>query len=157
MSKQWDISVLELAQFERKFKKLPQKVQRKVVARAARNSAKRGKDRIVQNLSGHPVGQVTGDTRTAFQRTGIRAAGGGRNFIRVGPVLPTRELLGIPPWPKEKSYYPFALEYGTRKKGGADAKPYIRPAIDEHIPEETSAIAAEMGPRIASLWRGLGR
>jgi HK97 gp10 family phage protein len=146
----WDIQVLGLENLERKWRNMDAKVQRKILATAARNSAKRTKDRMVENLSGHPVGVVTGRTREAFKKARIRSGSRSRNFIRVGPVIPTREELGIPPWPEEKSFYPFALEYGTSRMA---ARPFIRPAIDNHVREELNAVAAEVAPKIMLMWR----
>ncbi len=134
-----DISVLGDKELSAKLNRLAGKRAKSIVRSALRKAAKRTKSRIVQNLSGSPVGVVTGRTRAAFAATKIGAVRN-RALIIQGVKLPTREALGIPSG--DRNYYPNAIEYGHV---GAPAKPFIRPAVDSNKDSEIRAIGKDIG------------
>ena len=127
-----------------KFNRLDSAIQRKIASTAMRNSAKRTKDRLIdQYLNGGSVNSRTGHLRSVFQKAPIKSGKHPRGMVRLGVPWPTRAELGIEP--DDEHYYPFALEYGTSSQG---AHPFMRPAIDNHKPEETRAIIREVGAAV---------
>lgn len=139
MSLAVDIRVLGVPELEKALKRLEAKVQKKIVRQALRKSAKRTKDRIVDNLSGEKVQVRTGQLREAFKRAAIRGHTR-RHLIRVGVVFPERDALGIDP--NDKHYYPMAVEFGH---GKVRPYPFLRPAIDEHETAEKRRIGRDIG------------
>lgn len=132
-----------LAQLERKLKGLEPKVRNKVIRKAIRNGAKRAKERIITNIKSQGLIN-TGAMLRAFQAAKIRSASRSpRNLIRIGPVMPDRNDLGIPEG--VKGFYPTALEYGAPHMA---AKPFIRPAIDQNAETEQRKIGREIGDGI---------
>lgn len=141
--KGFDISLLGDKALMKKFDKLQRGAQGKIIRPVIRASAKRAKQRVVENLSGAPVQVRTGKTLEAFQKAPIRSAKRDRDEVRIGQVLPDRDLLGISE--DDPYYYPMALEYGHRR---APAYPFIRPAIDMHREKEIAQIGREIGQRM---------
>lgn len=133
---------------QRQLNRLEKRSATKVVTQALRASAKRTKTRLIQNLSGDPVGVRTGELRRAFQGAKIRAGKRRRGLIRLGIVVPSRDELGISA--SDPHFYPYAVEYGH---GAVQARPYIRPAVDEHYDAEIAAIGRDIGKRITKAAR----
>lgn len=126
-------------ELNRVFKRLEAKTQKKIVRKAIRNGAKRAKARIVSNIKSRGLIK-SGRMLSGFERAKIRSASRNpRKTIRIGPELPSRADLNIDP--ADKSYYPYALE---------KRKPFIRPAIDDHLNSEFRTIGREIGSGIES-------
>ena len=137
-----DISFLGDKELEKNLEKLVDKTQKKIARQAIRKGAKRTQKRIVANIE--RLGLVdSGVLLNAYKNAKIRSGSNKSSFIRIGPVNPTREELGISP--DDKYYYPFAVEFGHK---GAKAKPFIRPAVDEHYRDEVIEIGKDIGKGI---------
>lgn len=137
-----DVRVLGVPELEKALKRLEARTQKKIVRKALRESAKRTKARVIDNLSGNKVQVRTGQLREAFEKAPIRGSTR-RGFIRVGVVFPERDALGIDA--KDKHYYPTAVEYGH---GSVPPYPFLRPAIDEHKEGEFRKIGKDIGDGI---------
>lgn len=148
VSKGWDIQLLGAKSVEKKFKKLARGAQGKIIRPVIREGAKRAKQRVIANLSGDPIAVRTGTTLAAFSAAPVRSGTRRRDFIRIGMMLPKREALNIPE--DSPHYYPMALEYGHKN---AAARPFIRPAIDNHAEAEKRIMGNEIGRRMALLFR----
>ena len=153
MAQLFDIKVLGVKSLQKKLNRLAPAAQKKVIRKVLRASAKRGKARVLSNLSGHPVEIRSGVTYRAFRKAGIRSVARNRYEIRIGHVLPQPEDLGIvrKPGPRGQNrghYYPMAIEFGH---GNVRPYPFLRPAIDEHKQQEYTIIASELGRGIASM------
>lgn len=151
MALEVDISVVGAPELIAKFGALEAKMQTKIARAAMRASAKRIKARVVANVSGQPVGVFTGRLLAAFTRAKIKTERAKQGGIRLGVALPTRAELGIRP--DEKGYYPTALEYGTDKM---PARPYLRPAVDNHRDQELTQIGKEIGQAVETEGHKLG-
>lgn len=123
-----DISVLGAKALERALSKLPDKVQRSVVASANRKVAKKIHAETVRRV---PVD--TGKLKAA-----LAAQNKPRKVTRPTIVmyfldLPVRSLLDIDP--SSPWYYPAHVEYGYTATGGRQVPPrsYLRAAVDEKI------------------------
>ena len=117
--------------------RLEPKIQKRALRPALRDSAKRIKSQIVQNLSGGVVGVRTGTLRRAYRGAKIRASKKGRRGGVTFEIWnPTRTELRIKPG--APGYYPFAMEYGTSK---LPAKRFIRDAVDNLADGEIRKIA----------------
>lgn len=135
----FDLSLLGVKGMDRKLRRLEAKVQKSIVRKALRASAKRVRVYVVANLSGVKVNVDTGTLRDAFAKAKIRGTSR-RGLIRIGLQYPERDDLGIPA--DSKYYYPTAVEYGH---GDVRAYPYMRPAVDEHDTVERSLIGRDIG------------
>lgn len=147
MARDFDIRMIGDQELIQRFLNLETKTQRKVLGPALRRHAKVVKERIIANV---PVD--TGLLRDAFRKTKIRSASG-RRRIRVGVTWPTPESLGIAP--DSKYYYPKHVEYGHGLFGTSvhvQARPYLRPAIDHHVKEDTRTLARFVGEGIEKQW-----
>ncbi len=158
MAKGIDISLIGDKELARKLRKMPLKVQKKALRPELRASAKRLKAFLIQNLMGGVVSPHTGRWLTAMLITPVQALPRSRTRIGVGLAMPTRAELGIDP--KDKWYYPSAVEYGYTRTRRAPVtvrafKP-IRRAVDEHERSEKSIIASGVGRRIEALWKKAG-
>jgi len=140
-----DISLLGDEALSKLLARLSGPVQRRVVSKAMRASAKRIQGHVVSNLSGSPVHVRSGDLRAAFSGARVRAGKGKRGVIRLGIEWPTRDKLGIAA--DDPYFYPTAIEYGHAR---ASAKPFMRPAVDDHESEEHRRIGSEIGAGIES-------
>ena len=138
-----DISMVGDKDLEKKFRRLEDKVQKRIVRKALRAAAKRIKGRVVAKVSGDPVGVQTGRYRQAIQSTKVVAAKRSPGMISLGLPMPFREALGISP--KDRHYFPAALEYGS---DNASARPHFRPAVDENRAEEFRQIGRDIGTGI---------
>lgn len=138
-----DISMIGDKALEKKFRRLEDKVQKRIVRKALRASAKRFKARVIENVSGFPVGVRTGRYRAAIKAGKVKAIPRSRGRIGVGIPMPLRSELGISP--DDKHYFPAALEYGSDT---APARPHFRPAVDEHKSEELRQIGRDIGDGI---------
>ena len=154
-----DIRLIGDKRLIRALKKLPGVAQKKAVRPGLRRSAKRLKAHVVTNLSGDPVGIESGRWVAATIATPIRAMKRSRVALGVGFAMPTREELGIDP--KDKWYYPAAVEYGTTERaGGRGSVPELRPirsAVDDHRAQELATIGRDIGTGIEREWRKLNR
>jgi hypothetical protein len=74
-------------------------------------------------------------------------------LIRVGPEFPPRAVIGVDP--KDKNYWPSAIEYGSPAHG-IPAFPYLRPAVDEHKGEEVPKITDDMRKAVLEAWNEVG-
>ena len=140
----------------RALSKLPVTSQKKAVRPALRKAAKRLRGHIVENVSGTPVGVVSGRTLAAFTAARIRALKRSRSAIGVGVVMPTREELGIDPG--DKWFHPAATEYGTVERegrGSIDETRFIRDAVDIHKAREIATLGTDIGKGIERHWRRL--
>jgi hypothetical protein len=126
---------------EKKLHRLQEKVQKKIVSGALRKEARRAKQRIAENIKRLNLID-SGMLLAGYEAAPIKSQGK-PGLIRVGVVNPTREALGIDP--DDKYYYPYAVEFGH---AGADAKPFIRPAIDNHKRESYRQIGGDIGKSI---------
>lgn len=136
-----DIRVFGNKELDRKLGKIADKTQKTIVRGALRKEAKKTQARIASNIQRLDLID-SGMMLQAFQATKIKSAAR-KGFIRVGPELPSREALGIDPG--DKYYYPYAVEFGHV---GADAKPFIRPAVDENKDESLRSIGTDIGKGI---------
>lgn len=137
-----DISIVGDKQLEKKLHRLVTAAQKKIVKGSLRKEAVRSRARIVRNIDREGLVD-TGTMRQAFKKAKIVLASQSKNFIRLGPMMPTRAELNIPQ--DEKGYYPFSLEYGF---GVRPATPFVRPAMDENKGESIAAIGSDIGKGI---------
>jgi hypothetical protein len=128
-----------MKELEKKLDRLVAQAPKKVVSSALRRSAKRTKVRLLSMISGFVVKVQTGSYLNAWKKARIRSSGGRGGYIRLGISMPTREEFGIDQ--KDKHFYPMALEYGSSKM---EARPHIRPAVDNYKSSEISAIARDI-------------
>ena len=145
--------------------------QRRIVRGAMKRGAQRVQGRIVQSVSGQPIGIDTGALLTAF--AGVRLIPLGRvsqtrtRTIGTGIPLPTREDLSIDA--RDKWYYPVALEYGTKERvhrrflrkprrlGAIKETRFIRNAVDDYRQQELATIGRDIGKGIEREWRKLAK
>jgi len=139
-----DISILGDVELERSLAMLPDGVQRKVIRKAMRNTAKRMRSAIVPRV---PV--LTGRLRKEIKRSSIRAIRRSRTKLGATVALPTREAMGIPA--NSKWYYPAILEYGSPKTGLKPIR-YFREAVDTSWPAERRILFSEVKTGIESAW-----
>lgn len=137
-----DIRAFGNKELEKKLGRLADKAQTKVVKAALRKESTRVKKRIVANIVRLDLIDE-GMLLKGYQSAKTKTARSGKNFIRLGVENPTREALGIAP--DDPYYYPYAVEFGHV---GAEAKPYIRPAIDEHKDKSYKDIGDDIGKGI---------
>lgn len=124
---------------QRKLGRMVDRAQKKIVRSAIRKGAKRTHERIIQNIRRKDLID-SGDMLAAFQKTKIKSQSRKpRALIRIGPVWPERSDLGI--HANDKYYYPMAVEFGH---GNVPAKPFVRPAINDHKDDERRAIAGDI-------------
>lgn len=135
--------------------KLPKKLQSNVVRTALRRSAKRAQMRVIQAVSGNPIGIRTGRLLTAFAASRLKSFGFNRRrgTAGYGVELPSREALGIDR--HDKWYYPAVLEYGAPPR--LSASRFMRDAIDKHHSSELLIIGSDIGKGINNQWRRLAR
>lgn len=119
---------------------MPEDMGRKVLRASLKQSGERVKARILLNLSGLKVREVTGRTVAAHEGEPVRV----KRWRTTGTVqatyhFPTREALGIDP--KDKHFYPAALEYGSPKM---TPKRYIRDAVNLMETGEHARIALDI-------------
>lgn len=151
MADTFDISMLGDKELVRALDKLQRKDAARILRQELRKSAGRTKTRLLRNLSGYPVAVDTGTTRDAFKKARVKSARARRGDIRLGIEMPARADLGISP--TDKFYYPTAIEYGY---DGVPARPFMRPAVDEHKEDEYRRIGGAIAAKITALWRRIG-
>jgi len=154
-----DIRLLGDKLLAQKLRRLPDKIQLKLVRAELRKSAKREQNRAVQAVSGNPVGIESGALLTGF--AGVRVMtrlNKRRKLLYAGVPFPTKEVLGIDP--NDKWFYPSALEYGTvQREGGrgrVDELRYLRGTVDNSWAEEISSIKHGLGRGLKREWRKAG-
>lgn len=149
----FNLEVLGDKELDRILAKLPDKVQARAIAPALRASNKRFQTVAVQKLSGFPVQPQTGRLLIAMAGQQIAKVKMRRELgVKFGLKFPEREQLGIDP--KDKYFYPAAVEYGHIKgKGKAAAPPrsYLRAAVDENLGTERQKIAQDIKKRGARI------
>jgi len=139
-----DITMIGDKELERKLARLATPAsQKRAIRPSLRASAKRLKAEVVANLSGLVVSPKTGRLLTAMQAQKVGALPRSRALIGVGLPMPTRQELGIDP--KDKYYYPAAVEYGHP---GAPPYPYTRGAVDRNAARELHTIGTDIGKAI---------
>lgn len=143
-----NISMLGDKELEKKLTRLADKAQKKIVRKPIRDASKRAKKRIINNI--HKENLIDkGNLLAAFSKAKIRSASSNpRKLIRIGVEMPDRSALGISD--SAKGYYPTVLEYGSEN---SKARPYIRPAIDEHINKERIIIGKQIGTGIENEFK----
>ena len=139
------------AELMRKFNTMDAKVQNKVVRPALRASTKRFREDVLANLSGRTVQRRTGNLLQAFTKTKVRALPRKREVLGVGLPFPERSLYDPPIDPKDKHFWPAAVEYGH---DGVPPHSYLRAAVDEHYRREAGLIGHSLGKGIIKQWRG---
>ncbi len=145
-----DISILGDKELEKKLAALgSEAAQKKAVRPALRKSIKRIRTRVIQHLSGLPVQPQTGRLLVGMASVKPQSLRRSRGTLGVVLPFPSREQLGIDP--KDKYFYPAAVEYGHVRGAGKSAAPphpFIRPAVDNNSERELSLIAADIGKGI---------
>lgn len=132
------LNVLGAKELERLFKILERKVGTKILKGALKKSAKRLQPEVVRRAP-----EETGDYKKVL--AGMKAKPRrGRGVYVYGLAYPTREELGIRP--NDPYYYPTAVEYGHKKRGGGrvQAYPHFRPAVDENASREFVLIGEDI-------------
>jgi len=137
-----DIRAFGNKELEKKLGNVVDKTQKKIVRAALRKESTRVKKRIVANIVRLDLID-SGMLLNGYKSAKTKSASSGKNFIRLGVENPTREALGIAP--DDPAYYPYAVEFGHV---GAEAKPFIRPAIDEHKEKSFKDIGDDIGKGI---------
>jgi HK97 gp10 family phage protein len=137
-----DIRAFGNRELEKKLGNVVDKAQKTIVKSALRKESNRVKKRIVANIARMDLIE-SGTLLAGYQSAKTKIARSGKNFIRLGVENPTREALGIAP--DDPYYYPYAVEYGHV---GAEEKPFIRPAIDEHKAQSYKSIGDDIGKGI---------
>ncbi len=134
MGKFIDISLMGDRKLQRKLKRLPIVVQRKIVRHALREAA-----RPVLATAKALVPVDTGRLKKSLKIRSAGKRGQAGIVVRTG----TRAELGIPE--DAKYFYPAALEFGH---GNVPAYPFLRPALDQNRPRALKIIARELGAGI---------
>ncbi|KKL84203.1 hypothetical protein LCGC14_1967130, partial [marine sediment metagenome] len=133
-----DISLLGDKELERKLARLATPAaQKKAIRPAMRKSTKRIRPRIVANVSGHPVGIVSGELLAAMSTMPVRAIKRSRTIIGAVLELPEGKDIRI----KINS-----IEYGHVRGAGRTAAPphpFIRPAVDSNRESELARIGVD--------------
>ena len=136
-----ELHVEGVAQLIAGFELLPEKFQRKVLAKVTRASAKRLHALVVENLSGRVVTPRTGRWLRSAQDAPVRSRKFRRRsgYVGAGFAFPTRAEVGIDPG--SKHFYPAAEEYGTPTMA---AKAPIRRAVNDAAAFEEATMITEM-------------
>lgn len=160
MPKVIDISFLGAKELERRLRRLPDKMQNKIVRRALRASNVRLREAITRAVSGNILEIQTGRLSSGMGSAPIRVDPRGRGRFAIGTVLPEREVLDISA--KDKWYYPTALEYGapnrrfSKQQGGGpnplQAFRWIRNTVNTMQDAELRWIADEIGLNVTNYW-----
>lgn len=134
-------------------------VEKKIVRKALKDSAKRHSTQYVvrELLAIRGATQRSGRERLLqlaeyFQNATIKSQGK-KGLIRVGPEFPPRDAIGVDP--KDKNYWPSAIEYGSPAHG-IPAFPYLRPAVDNNQGTEGPAIVSQMKDAVRAEWVKVG-
>jgi hypothetical protein len=135
-----DITMFGDKALERKLAKLPPVVQRKVVRKECRESAKRMKPRVVA-----AVPSKRGKLKQLVQNFRVRAGKQKRGSVYIGLTLPEerKDAIAI-----------FAVEYGS-KDGKRAAQPFIRRTVNAHMEAEQRRIGQGIGRGIEKHWRAI--
>ena len=136
-----ELHVEGVAQLIAGFETLPEKFQRKVLAKVTRASTKRLQARVIENLSGRVIKPLTGRWLRSAQAAVVRSRKFRRRsgFVGAAFPFPTRAEIGIDP--KAKGFYPAAVEYGSPRM---TAKAPIRRAVNDAAAFEEATMIAEM-------------
>lgn len=139
-SKALDLAVSGLEETYAMLSGMPEHMSNQIMRRSLLQSGERVKARILLNLSGLKVREVTGRTVAAHEGEPVRV----KRWRSTGTVqatyhFPTRAALGIDP--KDKHFYPAALEYGSPKM---TPKRYIRDAVNLMETGEHARIALDI-------------
>lgn len=131
-----DISLLGDKKLEKQLRKLPNRVEKKVVRQALRAGAKPILAAAKANVATMTAPQ-TGRLAKGLQLRAIRRSRG-----RMGYRVATkpREFYGIEP--DDKWFYPAVVEYGHPK---AAARPFLRSAFDSHERSSFAIVKREIG------------
>ena len=113
-----DIRVFGDKDLQKQLKKLPDRLQNRILKQAIKKGAK-----ITLQRTKTIVPKETGRLSESLKVKPIK-----RSRVKIGyqVLTGTREELGIPAG--KKGYYPMAIETGTKNR---PAKPYMRPALDQ--------------------------
>ena len=143
-----DISILGDKELSKKLAALENKHQSAAVRSALGKSATRLKKAVTAAApvrsdyegKGHPPGML----KAALKATKTRSASR-RGLIKRHWPLPERHLLGIDP--KDQNYWPAAVEYGHKRKGGGRVPPkaYIRGTVNRYQDAEIKRIGQDIG------------
>lgn len=138
----YNFKVEGLHDVDRKFRKLSKSVQKKVMRRMVRESAKVLRERIRVNT---PVD--TGALKRGLRVRSVKGAAK-RGEIAVGVFTPERAKLGIG---VDGGYYPAAIEYGYRHNKSGEripANPFMRRSAKESEGEIRRVFLSQAGPQI---------
>jgi len=135
VAKAVDVSLIGDKRLNRKLRRLPLKVQRKVVRQALREAG-----RPVLATAKRIVPVRTGNLRDGLKLRAIKPRGG---QFGVAIKTPTREDLGLPA--TGGGYYPAHIELGTRN---TPAQPYLRPAMDQNRKKSIGILRRQIGAGI---------
>lgn len=112
-----DIQLLGAPELQGKFKLLPLKIQKRILRSGMRSAGK-----LVRDEARRLVPVDTGRLKKSLK---VRAAPGKRGSFGIRIMTGERSELGIDP--DARSYYPAAVEFGTRDR---PAHSYLRAAAD---------------------------
>ncbi len=133
-----DITMIGDKRLVKKFNRLPDKLQKKMLRPSMRKAMKPIKA-MAQSLI--PVGTGT------LKSGGLKIRALKRSRSRFGMILttPTAEALGIPK--KAKGYYPIHVELGH---GNVPMQSFMREGMERTKPQARKILASELGRRIAA-------
>jgi len=139
-SRAFDITMIGDRELDYAYDQLEKKTRRKFLSTALRESAYR-----LRKLVAAAAPVKSGRLKKAMATARVVVTSKRAGFLRLGFVMPTREMLGIPPRGEKggSGYYPFTIEYGSMKLRRA-AIPWIRFTVDQHMHEEWSLIGADL-------------
>lgn len=131
---------------EKMFRRMDADLQKKIFRKAARKSAQRLLTKILLNMSGKVIDEITGTFVNAFEGVKPSVLPKKPGYIGIGIKWPTREALGIDA--KDKNYFPYAVEYGHP---GAPPRPFFRNAINENMSEEIAHIGRDVSKALVKI------
>ena len=140
MADGFDIRVLGIPELQAQLEKLAVQTQKRVLGKAMKAGAQKVLAKAKQLCPVGPVKQNGEHLRDTLRVITLKGRG---KFIGAAVSTGSRERLGIDP--KDKHYYPMALEVGH---GTVAARPYMRPALDGQRDAVIAVIADEIGKGI---------
>jgi HK97 gp10 family phage protein len=125
------------------FDVLPEKLKKKALRPALRSGAK-----VIQKdaKARAPKGKYSTGRNKKYIK--IKSLKRSRKSFGVKVQTGTRQELGIPR--DAKGYYPFSLEYGTKK---TPARPYMRPALSTNRKKATMEVGRKLKTKIDDIVR----
>ncbi len=142
-----DISIFGDKQLMRQMAKLEGAAQKRIVRKALRASSKRLKDATVAKVQSGFFKEATGTLAGALKATPVKPARRSRGRIGTMWAAPERSLLGIDP--KDKYYYPWAVEYGH---DNVPPKSFIRSTVNENERREFDQQRRDIVKGVSAEW-----